>query len=163
MSRDLATLDAEALPIFQELIARIKAVGIEPLVVFTRREPVEQAALWRQSRSAWVVDRKIKKLLTGSLFQKRQAYCLIKAGAQSGAWATDALPYESAHQFGCAIDLCPLLDGKAAWERIDLFMRMGAIGKGLGLMWGGEWRGKRDWGHFELRHWLYIAEMQLFG
>jgi len=160
MSRSLQDLHPEARPLFEALISRCRTEGIEALIVFTKRSPLEQAALWRQSRSAEEVQKTIQRLQKGTVFQQKQAEYLIKAGPSSGPWVTNALPLESAHQWGLAIDLCPLVGGKAAWDRIDLFKRMGSIGKSLGLVWGGDWR-KKDWGHFEIPNWTQIAKQML--
>ena len=69
--------------------------------------------------------------------------------ARGVSWTT-----HSRHLDGDAIDLCPYetyqLRGpdKLAWSDGPTFQRMGAIGKALGLRWGGDWRVK-DLGHFE--------------
>lgn len=63
----------------------------------------------------------------------------------------------SPHLDGLAIDLCPYdqyhLHGpdKLRWAGDDpVWARMGAIGEGLGLRWGGRWA-QRDLGHFEYK------------
>ncbi|MEM3018102.1 MAG: D-alanyl-D-alanine carboxypeptidase family protein, partial [Candidatus Bathyarchaeia archaeon] len=119
MSRRLEDLDAEYRSLFNKLIEEIIISGVTPLIVFTYRPPVEQAVLWRQSRPEWLVNLTIARLSKGNLLQRKQAEALIKAGPCKGPHVTDALPYESAHQFGYAIDLCPLVDGKADWKNIE--------------------------------------------
>lgn len=45
-----------------------------------------------------------------------------------------------------------LLDaqGKAWWDApVERWERLGVIGKGLGLTWGGDFKGLRDYGHFQ--------------
>lgn len=61
----------------------------------------------------------------------------------------------SKHLSGLAIDLCPydtyLISGpdKLKWDSTDpVWAQIGAIGKTLGLRWGGDWA-VRDCGHFE--------------
>lgn len=60
----------------------------------------------------------------------------------------------SKHLTGDAIDLCPYETfqahgpDKLAWTDTPLFQRLGALGEGLGLRWGGRWK-VRDLGHFE--------------
>lgn len=63
----------------------------------------------------------------------------------------------SRHQVGLAIDICPYetfqLHGedKLQWNSEDpVWAKIGAIGKKLGLTWGGDWK-VRDVGHFESR------------
>lgn len=67
------------------------------------------------------------------------------------SWTTD-----SRHLTGDAIDVCPFecwnLHGpdKLQWNASDpVWLKIGAIGESLGLIWGGRWRVK-DLGHFEL-------------
>ncbi|UOF82080.1 l alanyl d glutamate peptidase endolysin [Caudoviricetes sp.] len=61
----------------------------------------------------------------------------------------------SKHLDGLAIDICPYdqyqLHGpdKLKWDGNDpVWQQIGAIGKKLGLTWGGDWT-KKDFGHFE--------------
>lgn len=61
----------------------------------------------------------------------------------------------SKHEDGLAIDVCPWdlyqLHGsdKLLWDGNDrVWPKIGAIGEGLGLRWGGRWI-QKDYGHFE--------------
>lgn len=61
----------------------------------------------------------------------------------------------SKHLDGDAIDICPYstwsLHGpdKLQWDAADpIWTRLGQIGEGLGLRWGGRWK-QKDLGHFE--------------
>lgn len=70
------------------------------------------------------------------------------AGGRS--WTT-----HSRHLTGHAIDICPYEEyelvgpDKLQWNGSDpVWQRIGNIGKGLGLVWGGDWT-QRDLGHFE--------------
>jgi len=63
----------------------------------------------------------------------------------------------SKHLDGDAIDLCPYdtyalhAGDKLQWNGADpVWLRMGVIGEGLGLRWGGRWT-QKDYGHFEYR------------
>ena len=155
MSRLLSTLDPEFRPLADKLLARIEKNGLNAFIVFTSRAPVEQGALWRQGRSGFTVKGTIRRLRKGSWFERAQADALEAAGAQKrGEVVTWALPYESPHQFGYAIDLCPVVNGVPMWNRLDLFRAFGEIGRDeLGLEWGGSWETKPDFGHFELPEW----------
>lgn len=66
---------------------------------------------------------------------------------------TNAMPEQAPHCHRGAYDLVPLVDGKVAWDRLDLFAELGRIGKELGLVWGGDWPKLRDMPHFELPNW----------
>ena len=54
----------------------------------------------------------------------------------------------SNHTRGRAFDIATVVEGRISWEPRD-YTRLGIIGRGLGLTWGGDWR-MRDYGHFEL-------------
>lgn len=61
--------------------------------------------------------------------------------------------YSSQHQWGVAFDFYRA-DGKGAFYNDDsFFQRVGAIGKLLGLGWGGDWRTPVDMPHFYLKDW----------
>jgi hypothetical protein len=55
----------------------------------------------------------------------------------------------SKHQYGLAVDVVPIIDGKAVWENEALWKKIGVNGERLGLRWGGRWRAPYDPAHFE--------------
>lgn len=69
------------------------------------------------------------------------------------AVVTHALPDVDPHVRRGAYDLCPIVNERAAWDRLDLFDELGRIGEELGLVWGGRWPHLVDRPHFELRNW----------
>lgn len=61
--------------------------------------------------------------------------------------------YRSMHQWGIAFDIYRK-DGKGAYNEADrYFQRVGAIGKSIGLEWGGDWKTIVDQPHFQLPDW----------
>lgn len=61
--------------------------------------------------------------------------------------------YSSYHQWGTAFDIYRN-DGKGAYNESDHFFdRVGAIGTGLGLEWGGNWKSIVDKPHYQLPDW----------
>lgn len=66
---------------------------------------------------------------------------------------TSTLKYpNSMHNWGVAFDFCRN-DGKGAYNDNDgFFKKVGAVGKKLGLIWGGDWS-KPDKPHFQLADW----------
>jgi peptidoglycan LD-endopeptidase CwlK len=110
---------------------------------FTLRDPVTQARLWRQSRSGAVVQQQIQSLRAqGCDFILR---CFDKAGPAEGPWATNALPGQSWHQYGEAVD-CYLVDasGHPDWES-PKYARFGQVGDANGMWWGGHFGDDDHW------------------
>lgn len=68
---------------------------------------------------------------------------------------TWALPEKAPHCRAAAFDFVPLVDGKPAWERLDLFAQLGAIGERVGFEWGGRWTFK-DLPHLQLANWASL-------
>ncbi len=61
--------------------------------------------------------------------------------------------YSSMHQWGVAFDVIRN-DGKGAYNDSDgWFGKVGALGKSLGLEWGGDWTSPVDKPHFQLKDW----------
>lgn len=61
--------------------------------------------------------------------------------------------YSSMHQWGVAFDFYRN-DGKGAYNTSGKFFeRVGAIGKTIGLEWGGDWKTFVDRPHFQLPNW----------
>ena len=69
--------------------------------------------------------------------------------------------YSSMHQWGVAFDFFLNMDvdkdGKTSDDAFNnatkLFNKVGAIGKKLGLEWGGDWKSIKDLPHFQLPDW----------
>jgi peptidoglycan L-alanyl-D-glutamate endopeptidase CwlK len=68
-----------------------------------------------------------------------------------GAIVTQARGGSSWHNYGLAADVAVLAGGKPTWPNdANLWARIGAIGKRLGLQWGGDFSSGPDLPHFEL-------------
>jgi len=50
-----------------------------------------------------------------------------------------------------AFDIAFLVDGKASWADSLPWAKAGAIGRSLGLEWGGDWTSFKDRPHFQLK------------
>jgi hypothetical protein len=64
------------------------------------------------------------------------------------------------HGFGLAFDVVPLVNGKAIWDNNGLWVKIGAIGKSLGLEWGGDWKTIIDKPHFQYTQGLTSEELR---
>lgn len=114
MDRDLDDLSPLVRSQVDAWLAANAAAGDDVLVTCTKRSAEDQAALWARGRDAngVVVDRK--------------------------AVVTDAKPWQSAHQYGMAVDFAPLVNGKLDWNGSDpIWDRVGARAVACGLEWAG--------------------------
>lgn len=78
-----------------------------------------------------------------------------KGRTVAGAKVTNAKgsTYSSMHQWGVAFDFYRN-DGKGAYANNDgFFQKIGALGKSIGLEWGGDWKSIVDLPHFQLPDW----------
>lgn len=55
----------------------------------------------------------------------------------------------SKHQYGLAIDLVPIINGKPNFRAYKTLKKIGIVGERLGLTWGGKWSRFYDPYHFE--------------
>ena len=92
---------------------------------------------------------------------EQQAALYAKGRSAPGKIVTNARPGYSWHNFGRAYDVAVIEDGKLLWDG-PKYARPGAIGKELGLAWGGDFRSVRgDLGHFEYHPGLTLAQMRV--
>lgn len=113
--RDPDLLDPNFKDMAKLVIARCAADGYTMRPFFTLRSVWKQARLWRQSRPTAEIQRAIQKLRQeGAPFLSE---VLKSVGPQVGRWATNALPGQSWHQWGLAVD-CFLAtpQGRAIWS-----------------------------------------------
>lgn len=93
------------------------------------------------------------KIICGLRTYSEQAELFAKGRTQPGAKVTNAGPGQSMHNFGLAFDIGVFVDGKYLPESPQ-YASAGAIGKDLGLKWGGDFKSIQDQPHFEVRpHW----------
>jgi peptidoglycan L-alanyl-D-glutamate endopeptidase CwlK len=68
---------------------------------------------------------------------------------RAGKVVTNARAGHSNHNFGVAFDVTIFRNGEPVWES-PAYKAVGALGKSLGLTWGGDWISIDDQPHFEL-------------
>lgn len=78
-----------------------------------------------------------------------------QAELMRGGRATRAGAWQSCHQYGLAVDIAPLRDGRLQWDMGDAWTRRayhlyGELAQQAGLEWGGNWRGLKDYVHVEM-------------
>ncbi len=126
----LRQLDPTVAALARRLIQRAYRGGISIAVASAYRDPAEQARLYAQGRSA------------------------------PGPIVTNAPAGSSWHEFRRAFDVA-LLDagGKLRWPEDDaLWRQIGAFGKSIGLLWGGDFTSIKDRPHFEHHPGLTLSQ-----
>lgn len=121
MSRKLDDLSPRFRPLAFQLLARLTEAGIPVMIIDTLRTPEEHAA----------------NLANGTSWTQRSKHLPDIDGKSN------------------AIDICPFAiydlvgPDKLQWDAgHPVWKKIGDIGEGLGLRWGGRWK-QRDMGHFE--------------
>lgn len=111
-------------------IDKCKAEGIDVIITSTLRDNEAQDALYAQGRT------------------------------RVGAIVTNAKAGQSLHNFGCAFDFVPVINGKAQWNDIKNFEKCGVIAESCGLEWAGRWTKFKELAHCQYTGRLTLAELQ---
>lgn len=129
MSRNLDDLNPVVRPLVDSALRIWAKAGIDILVTCTLRTNAEQEALWNQGR-----------LTQGRVVTK------AKAG-------------QSAHNYGLAIDVVPIVNGKPDWVgEHPIWNTIGKLGESAGLEWAGAPSYPfHELAHFQLPNWKEIS------
>lgn len=123
MARDITKLHPEARRLALLLVDECEKEGLVIKITDCLRDKAEQDALYAQGRT------------------------------EPGSIVTNVKYPNSMHNWGVAFDFCRN-DGAGAYnESGQFFTRVGAVGKRLGLEWGGDWKSIVDKPHFQLAGW----------
>lgn len=132
--KKLASLDPSFLPLANELVKVGQTAGLNVQISSGLRTPAEQDALYAQGRT------------------------------EKGKVVTNARRWTSLHNYGLAVDVFFMVDGKASWdEALFILLWHKAIEAKLdqkGLVWSGKWKGGlKEMAHFQLgrRSWRELA------
>ena len=98
MAADLTLLVPAFRPRLETLLANCRARGVEMRPYTGLRTPLEQAKLWRQSRSREQIDAKVAQLRAAGA--DYLADCIVHVGPRNGDPVTNAVPVLSWHQWG---------------------------------------------------------------
>jgi peptidoglycan L-alanyl-D-glutamate endopeptidase CwlK len=78
-----------------------------------------------------------------------------------GAIVTHAKGGESFHNYRCAVDVVPVVNGKPVWDTENpIWQQIGALGKKCGLEWAGLWTGFKEFPHFQYTGGLSIEDLK---
>ena len=125
----------DLLPVVKEkvkkFVALCKGEGIELLITSTYRDIESQNALYAQGRT------------------------------EPGRVVTNAKGGQSFHNYRCAVDVVPLVNGKPDWDGTHpIWVKIGNYGKLAGLEWAGEWTRFKELAHFQYTGGLTLADLR---
>lgn len=129
-SRNINDLHPKVTARVSEFINRCKAKGIDVLITSTYRDAESQNALYAQGRTA------------------------------PGKKVTNAKGGQSFHNWKCAFDFVPLVNGKAMWNDVALFTQCGEIAESVGLEWAGRWKTFKELAHCQYTGGLTLKDFQ---
>ena len=117
------------------------------------------------SCAAWTQALHIKpgtQLLITSTFRDAESQTALYAQGRTrpGPIVTHAKAGQSWHNYRCAFDFVPLINGEAQWEDIDTFEKCGQIAESVGLEWAGRWKSFRDLAHCQYTGGLTMADLR---
>jgi peptidoglycan L-alanyl-D-glutamate endopeptidase CwlK len=128
-SRNLDDLRPEVRPLVDAFLAACAAAGLDVLITCTLRSNDEQTELYAQGRTS------------------------------PGHIVTNARAGQSAHNYGLALDIVPMVNGKPDWNGADpIWNQIGALGVAAGLTWlGSPGSSFPEKPHFESSNWRALA------
>jgi peptidoglycan L-alanyl-D-glutamate endopeptidase CwlK len=129
-SRKIIELHPKVAVMCQQFIDNCAKAGIEILITSTYRDKEAQDALYAQGRTT------------------------------PGKIVTNAKGGQSMHQYKCAFDFVPIVNGKAQWNDPALFGKCGEIGEKIGLEWAGRWKKMKEQAHLQYTGGLSLADLQ---
>ncbi len=91
---------------------------------------------------------------------EEQTILYSKGRSRPGKIVTNAKPGQSLHNYGIAADIIFRVNGEWSWDPKHPWDKLGKLGKELGLEWGGDFRGLKDFGHFQWKTNLTLTEMK---
>ena len=116
----------------EKFINSAKDAGIDLLVTSTYRDNESQNALYAQGRT------------------------------KQGRIVTNAKAGQSFHNYRCAVDVVPLINGKPVWDaENDIWQKVGDLGIAAGLEWAGKWTKFKEMPHFQYTNGLNLADLQI--
>jgi peptidoglycan L-alanyl-D-glutamate endopeptidase CwlK len=129
-SRKLEDLHPHVAKLCQAFIDACEKQGIDVLITSTYRDAESQNALYAQGRTT------------------------------PGAKVTNAKAGQSWHNWRCAFDFVPIVNGKAQWDDLKLFEKCGQIAESVGLEWAGRWVSFKELAHCQYTGGLTLADLQ---
>ena len=129
-SRNLKDLHPVVAAKAAAFVSACHTAGIDVLITSTLRDNEAQTALYAQGRST------------------------------PGKIVTNAKAGQSWHNWACAFDFVPIVNGKAQWDDTHTFEKCGVIAESVGLEWAGRWTKFKELAHCQYTGGLTLADLQ---
>ena len=130
-SRSLDDLIPPAKERVERFLNLCKDEGIDLLVTSTYRDNESQNALYEQGRTT------------------------------AGKVVTNAKAGDSWHNWRCAVDVVPMVNGKPNWDGSHpVWSKIGELGEQAGLEWAGRWRSFKELAHFQYTGGLTLTDLK---
>lgn len=114
--------------------------GIDIIFTSTYRDNESQDALYAVGRTVKGANPRLLKPMGDTVTNAK------------GGW--------SWHNWRCAFDFAPVVNGKVPWNDSTLFARCGEIAESVGLQWAGRWTGSlKEMAHCQDSHGLSLADL----
>jgi peptidoglycan LD-endopeptidase CwlK len=134
--------------------AEKKLSGLHPVVAEKARNLIKKA----HSEGIYII------ITQGLRTIEEQNRLYAQGRTKPGKIVTNARGGYSYHNFGLAFDfcVCDVVKGSLApnWNVDRRWLRVGQIGKSLGLEWGGDWKSFKDYPHFQYTFGLSLAQLR---
>jgi peptidoglycan L-alanyl-D-glutamate endopeptidase CwlK len=165
---DFGPLTDEALRLFEDETDRIadeegsfdlrsekNIMTLHPQAQILSRRFLAGAQASQQLSDAGVVAR----IISGTRTYQEQAALFALGRTRPGKIVTNASAGRSNHNFGIAWDI-GLFKGPNYLQESPLYNVTGALGRDLGLEWGGDWISFVDKPHFQLKTGITLAQVR---
>lgn len=142
-SREIKHLHPTLQPLCLQFLANCKAAGLNVFITQTYRSVEYQNSLYAQGRTQAQLN---AVGLSGVKAEpSKPRVTNAKGGTSEHDRTLAGVPASR------AFDIAFMSNGAASWADSMPWAKAGAIGRGLGLEWGGDWKSFVDRPHFQLR------------
>lgn len=117
----------------------------------------EMAGAWFDDCAAHGID-----ILITSTYRDNESQNALYAQGRTikGAIVTNAKGGQSYHNYKCALDFVPLVNGKPNWNNVELFTKCGELAEKHGFEWAGRWKSFKELAHVQYTGGLTLAQLK---
>ncbi|MCU4320299.1 M15 family metallopeptidase [Acinetobacter bereziniae] len=114
----------------------------------------------RQLLKQLYIDHKIHFVITEAYRTISYQDGLYALGrTKPGKQVTKAKGGTSYHNYGLAVDIYPVIDGKINVNDAKTLIKVSATGKALGFEWGGDWKTIKDYPHYQITFGKSVSQL----